>query len=192
MRLVFGFGINDCKLDKRDKAYQCWVNMLRRCYNQELHSQIKYSSYVGCSVSDDWKASSDFCAWAVNQKGFSHEYSCLDKDILVSGNKVYSPENCTFVPREVNVALTFSSAKRGNLPLGVTASRTTQNGDIHYGASVCRGEFGRLSKWFDTLEAAEHFYKVEKLKHLSYLADKYSEYLDVGVISALKSYTLPL
>ena len=30
---------------------------------------------------------------------------CLDKDILVQGNKVYSPNTCIFVTNDINVLL---------------------------------------------------------------------------------------
>lgn len=30
----------------------------------------------------------------------------LDKDILIKGNKVYSPETCCFVPYEINTLVT--------------------------------------------------------------------------------------
>ena len=36
----------------------------------------------------------------------------LDKDILVRGNKLYSPDTCLFVPQEINNLLTVQN-KRG-------------------------------------------------------------------------------
>ena len=43
----------------------------------------------------------------------------LDKDILFSGNKVYSEETCVFVPKVVNMFTTDSGASRGELLIGV-------------------------------------------------------------------------
>ena len=40
----------------------------------------------------------------------------LDKDLLVCNNKVYSPETCVFVPREINQFLTKSNNSRGKYP----------------------------------------------------------------------------
>lgn len=43
----------------------------------------------------------------------------LDKDILVKGNKIYSPETCCFVPQEINNLFTKRKSCRGTLPIGV-------------------------------------------------------------------------
>ena len=43
----------------------------------------------------------------------------LDKDILVKGNKIYSPDTCCFVPKEVNTVFTKRQSKRGDYPIGV-------------------------------------------------------------------------
>ena len=45
----------------------------------------------------------------------------LDKDLLIVGNKVYSPENCCLITGKVNTFLADGgSGLRGGLPLGVT------------------------------------------------------------------------
>lgn len=189
MKLVYGFGINDCKYPIRDKAPECWRNMVQRCYDTRLLSSVKYQRYVGCTVSDEWRVSSDFCEWAFSQKGFYHPNSCLDKDILNFGNKVYCPEHCSFVPREINIALTFSDAKRGKYPLGVGVKESSK-GVVSFIARLNRGALGPLSKTFNTVEDAVRFYRAEKVKHLSYLADKYSEWLSSDVYETLKDYNL--
>jgi len=43
----------------------------------------------------------------------------IDKDILVKGNKIYSPETCVFVDRAINLFLTDNGARRGICPIGV-------------------------------------------------------------------------
>jgi hypothetical protein len=43
----------------------------------------------------------------------------LDKDILVVGNKEYSPETCAFVPHYINTCLLLNNAIRADLPIGV-------------------------------------------------------------------------
>lgn len=44
----------------------------------------------------------------------------IDKDILVKGNKIYSPETCYLVPQNVNCVLLKREADRGKYPIGVT------------------------------------------------------------------------
>ena len=57
---------------------------------------MKRNSRLICSVCEEWKHFSNFKKWFDENyiEGFD-----IDKDILIKGNKVYSPEACSFVPR---------------------------------------------------------------------------------------------
>lgn len=90
--------------------YSRWATMLRRCYGSGLDNP----SYKGCTVCDEWKTFSNFRAWMVEQDWEGNE---LDKDILVIGNKVYGPETCLFVTRQINTMM--QNGRRGKLLPGV-------------------------------------------------------------------------
>lgn len=110
-KLVFGVGINDSELqvsntvklnNKRVVVWQCefyskWLYMLQRCYSEKFKKTRP--SYEGCIVCDEWHKFSSFKAW-MQQQDWSGKQ--LDKDILVMGNKVYSPVTCVFVSSLVN------------------------------------------------------------------------------------------
>lgn len=67
--------------------------MLRRCYDAKL--QVRFPSYVGCSVHADWHSYSAFKLWF--DKNYVDGYH-LDKDILFPGNMVYSEKRvCLFL-----------------------------------------------------------------------------------------------
>ena len=44
---------------------------------------------------------------------------CLDKDILIKGNKIYSQDTCIFVPKAINSLFTNRKRFRGEYPIGV-------------------------------------------------------------------------
>ena len=118
---IFGFGINDYKgnIFSREKGlevfYSVWHSMIRRCYS-EYHKKHG-PTYKGCSVCEEWRYLSNFKSWFdENYKEGCH----LDKDILVQGNKVYSPDTCCFVPQYVNSLLTDHRGARGKYKIGVT------------------------------------------------------------------------
>ena len=132
-KLLYGVGINDVDytvqkyeatgyVDGKRKQklvwicpyYKAWKNMLQRCYSAKL--QEKYPTYIGCSVSEDWKYLSVFKDWMECQ---DWEDKQLDKDLLFEGNKVYSPETCVFVSGAVNMFMTDSGATRGEWLIGV-------------------------------------------------------------------------
>lgn len=76
--------------------------MLERCYSARY--QERKPTYKGCSVCDEWLNYQNFAKWYDdNYYEIKGEIMCLDKDILVKGNKIYSPENCVFVPNYINV-----------------------------------------------------------------------------------------
>ena len=127
--LVHGVGVNDADYDVhirkniktvwRCPFYVKWKQMLRRCYYPLWHK--KYPTYIGCSVCPEWHYFSKFRLWMENQKW---EGMALDKDLLVRGNQVYSPDTCCFIPGAIN-ALFASGEKKKNLhlPEGVTLTR---------------------------------------------------------------------
>jgi len=82
---------------ERTQKHITWENMLKRCYSTKL--QEKYPTYIGCSVSKDWHNFQIFGDWF--DENYVEGYH-LDKDILSGGNKVYSPDKCTFVTAQLN------------------------------------------------------------------------------------------
>jgi hypothetical protein len=50
---------------------------------------------------------------------------CLDKDIIVPGSKLYSPETCAFVLQATNLFVTARDACRGDCPIGVSLFKPT-------------------------------------------------------------------
>ena len=71
--------------------------MLIRTDNQKYKE--KYPAYKDVKVCEEWKKFTNFYSWASTQK--YGKGLVLDKDILGEG-KLYSPENCCFVPKRVN------------------------------------------------------------------------------------------
>lgn len=99
---VLGVGINDAPFKtshfgEQLPEYKHWLNMLSRAYDVRVYK--KQPNYIGTEVCSEWLYFMNFREWALPkiQDGFE-----LDKDILVQGNKVYSPDTCLFVPKWVN------------------------------------------------------------------------------------------
>ena len=164
------------------REYRLWNAMINRCYNENLRH--KNPTYKDCSVSEEWRYLSNFEEWCHQQIGFNIEGFELDKDILVKGNKVYAPETCCFVPKEINSMLTNSRRGRGAYPVGVYykkriskyASQISKNGEvIHLGN-------------FDTPEEAFVVYKREKEKYIKEVANKWKDKTDPRVYEALMNY----
>ena len=72
--------------------YRRWVHMLERCYSERY--QEKKPTYIGCTVCEEWLRFSNFKSWMETQ---DWEGKHLDKDLLVEGNKIYSPDTCILV-----------------------------------------------------------------------------------------------
>lgn len=117
-----GGSINDLPYPVRQGGILCpyykkWMHMLDRSYSYRYN--YPESSYYGTYVCDEWLKASSFKDWMEKQVWQGLE---LDKDILVKGNKVYSPETCCFVPKKINVyflaSVLVKSKMDRSLPLG--------------------------------------------------------------------------
>ena len=154
-----------------------WYSMLRRCYSNKVHD--KYPSYRNCKVCNEWLLFSGFKKW------FDEHYVegwCLDKDILIKGNKVYSPETCCFVPNELNLIFSHKPRKI-KLPQGVTLNKQGK-----YVARISiHGKETRLGQ-FNTPEEAFQSYKKAKEEWIKEVANKYKDQLEPRVYDALMRY----
>lgn len=149
------------------KFYTLWRNMIIRCY----HTTHQGVSYKGCTVCKEWHTFSVFYAWA---KDKYKEGLYLDKDLLVEGNREYSPENCIFVDRRVNNFLTDRNNHRGRYPLGVHKKKCKLDRYV----AQCSNPFGNTSAerrgfigHFDTPEEAHLAWKAKKHEYACMLAD---------------------
>lgn len=98
-KLVQGVGINDADYPIANCSYyRKWNSMLYRCYSKTSHRVNP--SYRKCTVTKSWLTFSNFKAWMKKQ---NWEGKQLDKDLLVEGNKIYSPRKCAFISKELNI-----------------------------------------------------------------------------------------
>ena len=166
---------------KRSKVYYAWNNVLERCYSKKLH--LRKPTYIGTVICESWECFQKFAQWYENNyiEGFQ-----LDKDILQKGNKIYSPETCCFVPREINNLFTNRSLKRGDFPIGVTkfSNRYRANLTID-GTSLYLGTF-------DTPEEAFQAYKIAKESHIKEVADKWKPFIKPRVYNTMYNYKVEI
>ena len=172
-KLVFGIGVNDVDYVAFSEVhgikevcpfYRSWYEMLRRCYSEVY--QRKQPTYVGCSVCDDWIYLSRFKAWMETQ---DWQGKVLDKDLLIEGNKFYSPDTCVFVTQAVNNFMTDTRAKRGIYPIGVCFDK--ESGKF---ATYCRNPFtkkGQTVGRFHCPMEAHKAWQRRKHEHALKLAD---------------------
>ena len=187
---VLGVGVTGvCNIRENGKLipeYVYWRSMLQRSYHEK--SKDKRSSYKGCSVSAAFKYFPYFKEWCNNQVGFGNKGWCLDKDILVKGNKEYSPETCCFVPPEINTLVLNCKASRGKTPVGVHFNKSQQK----YQANCqINGKLAFLG-YYKTPEEAFLVYKEAKESYIKEVADKWKDKIDPRAYEALIKYEVEI
>ena len=110
---------------EKTKEYNAWIQMLRRCYDDKFNLRERCATYNNVTCCNEWLNFENFYEWLHNQDNFdkwlNNKGWAIDKDILIKGNKLYSPDTCCLVPDYINKLFTKSDAQRGNLPIGVIA-----------------------------------------------------------------------
>jgi hypothetical protein len=168
-------------------SYAAWTNMLTRCYSDTY--QKKTPTYKSCSVCEEWEKYSNFEKWFNSPDSGYREGYCLDKDIIVKGNKVYSPQTCCFVPNEINALFIKHDRKKGKYPIGVTL-----HGKKYY-ARLSKFRIGSVYLGYhDTIEDAFLAYKKAKEEYIQEMAKKYysENKITKRVYDALMSYTVEI
>ena len=122
-RSYFGKGYlgEGFKPTRKDKSMVCWQNMLKRSYTD--YYATSHPTYLNCEVCDEWLNFQNFHKWYLeNIYSFDDQVMCLDKDIIIKNNKLYSPDTCIFVPQFINKIFTKRDNDRGDCPIGVHRS----------------------------------------------------------------------
>lgn len=196
-KLLFGVGLNDVDYSvtlheyvggKNKIVWVCpfytkWRSMLSRCYYKKF--QLTNTTYVGCSVIKEWHKLSGFKAWMEQQ---DWEGKDLDKDILIKGNKIYSPDTCVFVDSKVNMFLTEGAAKRGSLPIGVSLHKRTGKFQAEC-RSVVEGKAIYLGLYTDAEEAHKVWLSF-KLEQAMILASQQTDQrIAAALVNRYKDYS---
>lgn len=110
---------------KRTKEYAIWNSMITRCYTKTIiNGENHYHRYEEVDICKEWLCYENFYEWMHSQSNFDKwillDKGAVDKDILIKGNKVYSPETCCLVPQNVNTLFIKANKSRGKYPIGVT------------------------------------------------------------------------
>lgn len=127
---IHGFGINDAKYlvqpivdGKRQWCpfYAIWKGILKRVYCTKHHAC--HPTYADSSICQSWHVFSTFRAWMQQQPWQGNQ---IDKDLLLAGNKHYSPETCVFISKRTNMVLHDHAAARGAHPIGVSFEKDSK------------------------------------------------------------------
>lgn len=168
---------------KATTAYEHWRSMLLRCYCDK--TKQNNPTYKDCFVCEEWLNFQVFAEWYYNQKFKDCGYQ-LDKDILVEGNKHYSPETCCLVPRCINTTFNSRAAARGKYLQGVSPYNNT--GKFRATVKV-KGKPKTLGV-YSTEEEAYEAYRIGKEAQVKILALEWKGRIDNRVFDALMVWTL--
>jgi hypothetical protein len=181
----YGIGPRRAKIDgKVQRVYNRWKSMFTRCYYPDELS--RHPTYAGCTVAEEWHNFQVFAEWYYQQPNHDKQGFHLDKDLLVTGNKVYGPDFCSFVPNRINKLLTNSARSRGKYPQGVSKHRK----DGKYYASLCVDNRQKCLGGYATPEEAVEVYREAKERYVREQAEKYKDVLHHKVYYNLMNYSL--
>ena len=166
------------------KEFELWRRMLYRCSE---HYQNNRETYKGVKCCDYFKSYQNFAKWFEdNYYEVEGERMHLDKDWLVKGNKIYSPETCVFVPHSINGLIVGNDKNRGDTPIGVSklknfyrARLKKQDHEVHLGL-------------FDSPVEAFKIYKKAKEQHIKQVAEEYKDKIPMKLYEAMYSYEVEI
>lgn len=178
---------------KQIKTYKVWLKMLQRCYDPYYLNE--HPTYRDCYVCEEWHNLQNFGEWwEYNVYNCNNEKICLDKDILVKGNKVYSPETCIIVPERINLLFVKKDANRGDYPIGVDEWSNKINGDKWLKVRCSTLEKREHLGYFPLNRPFQAFYTYKQFKenYIKKVADEYKELIPKKLYEALYKYEVEI
>jgi len=181
------YKVSNNKGKEVNHAYYTWHGMLRRCYAEEY--QRKNPAYLDCTVCEEWHNYQNFAKWYEgNYYKIDNEIMCLDKDILIKGNRIYKPDTCCFVPLSINNLFVKNDVNRKTTPIGISICT---NGDYLAKCSNGTGRDIRLGR-FKNYEEAFNVYKIYKEKIVKQVAEKFKSFIPCKVFNTMMNYIVEI
>jgi hypothetical protein len=176
---------------KHTKGYKAWHRMLQRCYYDKFHE--RNPTYIGCKVCDEWLNFQNFAEWyEKNYYEVEGETMCLDKDILVKHNKIYSTDTCIYVPQTINLLFTKNNSKRGESVIGTTPFKGKYVVQCHLiNPKTGKSKYEYLGR-YDTQEKGFEVYKYYKEKNIKEVADYFKNLIPKRLYDGMYSYEVEI
>ena len=180
------------------KIYSHWFAMLNRCYNVCYTEQ---PTYINCEVCKEWHNFQNFAKWyEENYYEIEGEEMHLDKDILCKGNKIYSPQTCIFVPRNINMIFVNSKKTRGDYPVGISYHKHKNGNDkldircniIDKSTNKTKTIVLKNVPINYPIEQAFNIYKTFKEKYIKQVADEYKDLIPQKLYDAMYKYKVEI
>ena len=166
-----------------NNIYKLWKRMMGRCY--DISYINKYPTYKDCSVCEEWHNYQNFAKWHdENYYKIEGEEIHLDKDILIKGNKIYSPDTCIFVPDRINYLFIKANKSRGKYPIGVNYNKQSKKF-----IATCTPKYLGL---FNTPEEAFEVYKNCKENLIRKIANEYKDKIPQKLYDVLINYQVEI
>ena len=174
---------------KHTKSYNVWYSVLQRCYDNKFKKS--HPTYEGCTLCKEWLNYQNFAEWFYNNYyEIEGERIHLDKDILVKGNKIYSPETCIFVPQRINSLFTKSNNSRGENVLGVCKINDKYIAQCNsFDFKNKKSKSNHLGLFINE-EDAFRKYKEFKENHIKEIANFYKNKIPSKLYNALINYSV--
>lgn len=179
---------SNSKDKNRSPQYSRWNSMLGRCYSDSFLK--KKPTYKSCEVCEEWHNFQNFAKWYDdNYYEIFGEKMSLDKDILVKGNKIYSPDTCVFVPQPINSLFEKSNKTRGKFLIGVFIFKN-KNRIKRFSSTIVdpKSKVKINLGYFMTENEAFLAYKKAKESAISFIANKYKESIPEKLYKAMIDY----
>ena len=180
-----GDGIYTSWKDK--EAYKHWIAMLTRCY--KLYN-YHLDSHINCYVYESWLNFQDYCKWYYDNIYYIPGVKMqVDKDILIKGNTLYSPNTCVIVPNTINILFRKShSNKTNDLPMGVYLDKGSKKNP--YKVIFRYNGITKNLGHYDSIDKAKNIYANYKYKYYKELLYSYKDYIPKNTFNKLDKVTI--
>lgn len=161
IKIIGEFCFNDIRMSYKNypREYRLWYDMCKRSFPKFWDN---FPTYTGTSICEDWKFFSNFLRDISKIDGYEiwknnpNSRITLDKDIKVSGNKLYSIDTCMFVSASTSARDVYmrnpSFSKNG------TAKTTKDRFKNSKKFTLSNEQTGEMITFLSLKEASDHIH----------------------------------